>query len=211
MTLEFENELGDIRTVTSTLNRPRTNRVKPLVTGDLAPFFSVAGAPGDWRASVFGQRLPDGATSLLDLVNTRPLVISFYCPCWGRYARPYLESLVRLHQTLLVAGAELVVFSNESPKVLMKQVQGIDFRLAYDAESLVAQRFGVYSEDNPVWERISGISEEAFTPALYVIGPDRRIAWHFLDDNFDQALDQEAIAIVVRDLTDALYEPQWIG
>lgn len=204
MTLEFENELGDIRTV-STQDRLRTVRVQSLVTGDLAPFFSLAGAPSDWRASVFGQKNQEHTTSVLDLVSARPLVVSFYCPCWGRYARPYLDSLVRLHKDLLVADAELVVFSNESPKVLARQVNGLDFRVAYDAESAVAQRFGVYSEDDPVWERVSGISDEAFTPALYVIGPDRRIAYHFLDDNFDQPIDQEVIFNVVRELNEAHY------
>jgi peroxiredoxin len=171
-----------------------------LTTGDLAPFFSLTGAASDWRASVFGQKLPEGATSLFDLVNARPLVISFYCPCWGRYARPYLESLVRLHQTLIEVDAELVVFSNESPSILARQMGGLDFRVAYDADSTVAQRFGVYSEDYPLWERVSGISEEAFTPALYVIGQDRRIAYHFLDENFDRTLDPETISTVVDNL-----------
>ncbi|GAB4035864.1 peroxiredoxin family protein [Spirosoma gilvum] len=206
MTLEFENELGHIRSVTSALNRPRAERKKPLLTGELAPFFSLAGAASDWRVSVFGQKPADQATSVLDFISTRPLVVSFYCPCWGRYAKPYLESLVRLHQRLLSEDAELVVFSNESPKVLARQVPDLDFRVAYDAESAVAQRFGVYSEDDPVWERISGISEEAFTPALYVIDPDRRIAYHFLDTDFDQILNQEEIARVVRTLNDAYYE-----
>ncbi|MFD2935670.1 redoxin domain-containing protein [Spirosoma flavum] len=205
MTLEFENELGDIRSV-STQDCPKTIRAQPLLTGDIAPFFSLSGAPNDWRASVFGQKIAERATSILDLVGTRPLVVSFYCPCWGRYARPYLNSLVRLHQDLLVADAELVVFSNESPSVLARQVGGLDFRVAYDAESTVAQRFGVYSEDDPVWERISGISDEAFTPALYVIGPDRRIAYHFLDDNFDRKLDSEVISTIVRNLNNTHYE-----
>ncbi|MBN8822696.1 MULTISPECIES: redoxin domain-containing protein [unclassified Spirosoma] len=206
MTLEFENELGHIRSVTSALNRPKTARKSPLLTGDLAPFFSLTGAANDWRVSVFGQKLTEQATSIFDLVGTRPLVVSFYCPCWGRYAKPYLESLVRLHQRLLSEDAELVVFSNESPKVLARQIPDLDFRVAFDAESAVAQRFGVYSEDDPVWERISGISEEAFTPALYVIGPDRQIAYHFLDDNFDQSIDMDAIAQVVRTLSEAYIE-----
>lgn len=64
----------------------------------------------------------------------------------------------------------------------------------------MAQRFGVYSEDYPVWERVSGISEEAFTPALYVIGQDRWIAYHFLDENFDRTLDSEAISSVIENL-----------
>ncbi|SOD94859.1 redoxin domain-containing protein [Spirosoma fluviale] len=205
MTLEFQNELGDIRSIT-TQSRDKSVLVKPLLTGDTAPFFSLAGAPNNWRASDFGQKLPEEATSILDLVNARPLVVSFYCPCWGRYARPYLESLVRLNQALLATDAELVVFSNESPSILSRQVGGLDFRVAYDAESTVARRFGVYSEDYPVWERISGISEEAFTPALYVIGQDRRIAYHFLDENFDRALDAESIVSVVHHLNQVHHE-----
>lgn len=199
MTLEFENELGDIRSV-STQPRSKTTHVHPLKTGDLAPFFSLSGAPNNWRASVFGKKLSGGETSLLDLINERPLVVSFYCPCWGRYARPYLESLIRLNQALLAVDAELVVFSNESPGTLARQMGSFDFRVAYDAESTVAQRFGVYSEDYPVWERVSGISEEAFTPALYVIDQDRRIAYHFLDENFDRTLDSEAISSVIESL-----------
>lgn len=206
MTLEFENELGDIRTVNSSLYRSRRERIKPLVTGDLAPFFSLAGAAGNWQTSVFAQKSAERTTSVSDLISGRPLVVSFYCPCWGRYAQPYLDSLVQLNQDLLLAGAELVVFSNESPRVLERQVKGLDFRVAYDAESTVAQRFGIYSEDDPVWERVSGISDEAFTPALYVIGPNRRIAYHFLDENFDRSLDQDTIFNVVRDLNIAHYE-----
>lgn len=208
MTLEFENELGHIRSVTSSLDRPKTARKQPLQSGDQAPFFSLAGSANDWRVSVFGQKLIERATSILDLASARLLIVSFYCPCWGRYARPYFESLVRLNQQLLDwnANAELVVFSNESPKVLARQVGGLDFRVAYDAESAVAQRFGVYSEDDPIWERVSGISEEAFIPALYVIGPDRRIVYHFLDYNFDQCIDPEVIADLVQNLNDAYYE-----
>jgi peroxiredoxin len=206
MTLEFENELGEIRTVQSTQFRPRPSRVKPLITGNQAPFFSLSGAANAWKASVFGQKTSEQMTSILDLVNTRPLIVSFYCPCWGHYARPYLESLVELHQHLQTADAELIVFSNESPKVLERQVKGLDFRVACDAESTVAHRFGVYSEDNPIWERVSGISEEAFVPALYIIGPDRRIAYHFLDENFDGSLDQSTIFNVIHDLNQAHYE-----
>ncbi|GAB3035110.1 peroxiredoxin family protein [Spirosoma pulveris] len=205
MTLEFQNELGDIRSVT-TQARDKSILVEPLLTGDLAPFFSLAGAPTNWRASIFNQKVPESATSILDLVNARPLVVSFYCPCWGRYARPYLDSLVRLNQVLMDADAELVVFSNESPSILARQVGELDFRVAYDAESTVARRFGVYSEDHPVWERISGISEDAFTPALYVIGQDRRIAYHFLDENFDRSLDAESIVSVVHRLNQLHHE-----
>ncbi|MFD2572045.1 peroxiredoxin family protein [Spirosoma soli] len=199
MTLEFENELGEIR---SYVSKPRqTNRdISPLVTGDTSPFFNLTGGSGDWRASLFNYPSPGPTVSLLDLVNTKPVVVSFYCPCWGRYASPYLDSLVKLNESLQELGVELVVLSNESPKALRRQGKDLNFLFAHDTDLQVSRQFGVYNEDSPVWDRVSGISDEAFIPALYVIDQDRRIVYHHLDENFDSPLDLEAIVDQVQSL-----------
>ncbi|GAB3887413.1 peroxiredoxin family protein [Spirosoma agri] len=207
MTLEFQNELGDFRPFTT---KPRKQNVdiQPLKTGDIAPFFSLSGGTGDWKASSFnfpkagqGQSL-----SLLDLVADKPIVVSFYCPCWGRYAEPYLNSLIRLNDALQQVGIELVVLSIESPKALARQGKNLDFLFAHDADQQVSRQFGVYNEDSPVWDRVSGISDEAFIPAVYVIGPDRRIEYHFLDENFDTPIDIDAIVSHVWSLSPAYPE-----
>ncbi|QHV95107.1 redoxin domain-containing protein [Spirosoma endbachense] len=194
MTLEFQNELGDFRTFT-TKPRQKNVDIQPLKTGDTAPFFSLAGGSGDWRASIFNYPKSGSgqSVSLLDLVAEKPVVISFYCPCWGRYAGPYLDSLIRLNDALQQVGAELVVLSIESPKVLAKQGKNLDFLFAHDADQQVSRQFGVYNEDSPVWDRVSGISDEAFIPAVYVVGPDRQIEYHFLDENFDTPIDIDTI------------------
>lgn len=200
MTLEFATELGGIRSLTVKERQP-IERIKPLVAGDTAPFFSLVNTTDDWQASVFTAGLPGHTTSLLDLINNQPLVLSFYCPCWGRYARPYLDALVQLSAELKTVGARLLVFSNEAPKSLAKQVSLVDLRVVHDADFTVARRFGVYSEDDPIWDRISGISEDVYIPALYVIGADRRISYHFLDEDFDGPFDQQAVVNEVTALS----------
>lgn len=214
MTLEFQNELGDYRTIVSKPRKANAD-IQPLKTGDKAPFFSLSGGAGDWKASIFNypKSGPSQSLSLLDLVAEKPVVISFYCPCWGRYASPYLDSLIRLNDALQQVGAELVVLSIESPKALAKQGRNLDFLFAHDANREVSRQFGVYNEDSPVWDRVSGISEEAFIPAVYVVGPDRQIEYHFLDENFDTPINIDEIVSHVWSLneTDPGYISKPIG
>ncbi|GAB3551467.1 peroxiredoxin family protein [Spirosoma fluminis] len=200
MTLEFENELGEIRSI---VTKPRQAHVSvsPLVTGDTAPFLNLTGGSGDWRSSLFNYPTPGPAVSLLDLVNTKPVAVSFYCPCWGRYAGPYLESLNKLNESLQELGVELVVLSNESPKALRRQGKDLNFLFAHDTDLQVSRQFGVYNEDSPVWDRVSGISDEAFIPALYIIDQDRRITYHHLDENFDTPFDLETVVEQVESLS----------
>lgn len=203
MTLERINEWGEMQSV-FIKDRPPVERVRPLALGDTAPFFSLRETVDGWQASVFSGGLPNTLT-LFDLLEQGPLVVSFYCPCWGSYARPFLNSLLHLANMIQGIGGQLVVFSNENPRYLSRSGQNRDgggtaFRpaespanqlsnspltLAYDAEYTVARRFGVYSEYDPIWDRVSGISEDVYIPALYVIGESRRIEYQFLDENFE--------------------------
>lgn len=189
---EIENELGEIRSFARNERLPVV-RVRPVAEGDKSPFFRLTRSSGDWKTvSQFGE--DDGQTlSILDLIATQSLVVSFYCPCWGHYARPYLERLIPLSERLRKADVTLLVFSNEPVASLQRQFPNLDFLVAYDAAFSTARQFGVYSEQDPIWDRVSGISEEVFIPALYVVGPDRRIAYRFLDEDFDKTVDIEAV------------------
>jgi peroxiredoxin len=184
MTLEMVNEWGDIRGVVVKDRQP-IERVQPLVTGESAPFFSLTDTSDSWQASLFTAKGTSQSINLPDLLAQGPVVVSFYCPCWGSYARPFLTALTQLGTDVRAAGGQLVVFTNENPKYLAKQVEGADLLLAYDADYAVARRFGVYSETDPIWDRVSGISEDVYVPAVYVIDRFRRIQYHFLDENFE--------------------------
>ena len=198
MVYEIENELGDIRAVESRTYL-RTNTVKPLVTGDLAPYFGLSQAPNHWIAQARPHTTPAIDLSIFDLLNERPLVVSFYCPCWGAYARPFLNGLIRLYPAIQQAGAELVVFSNESPRSVDPKKK-IEFLLTHDVDFQVAKTFGLYSEEDPIWDRISGISADVYTPGLYVVDTNRRIKYHFVDENFDQRPDEAALIHTIHSL-----------
>ncbi|GAB2603493.1 redoxin domain-containing protein [Spirosoma areae] len=184
MTLELVNEWGDIRGVVVKDRQP-IERVRPLLTGELAPFFSLIGTTDSWQASLFMARQTGQSLNLPDLLAQGPVVVSFYCPCWGGYARPFLTALTKLAEGVRAAGGQLVVFSNENPKYLPKQANFSDMLIAHDTDNAVARRFGVYSETDPIWDRVSGISEDVYVPAMYVIDRFRRIQYHFLDEDFE--------------------------
>ncbi|MBC8152504.1 MAG: redoxin domain-containing protein [Bacteroidetes bacterium] len=216
MTLERVNEWGEVQSV-FIKDRPPVERVRPLSVGNTAPFFSLTEAADGWQASIFSSGLP-GTLTLSDLLDQGPVAVSFYCPCWGSYARPFLNGLISLSAHIQAVGGQLVVFSNENPKYLSRvwsepqrrggghptdQTTGVPgnispLTLAYDANYTVAHRFGVYSEYDPIWDRVSGISEDVYIPALYVVGQSRRIKYRFLDENFEGFAQQTEVLNALR-------------
>lgn len=167
-------------------------RVRPLTTGVTAPFFSLSKTDTGWQASVVPGGLP-GPLTLPDLLESGPVIVSFYCPCWGSYARPFLTALTKLAASVQAAGGQFVVFCNEDPKYLNRELVGPAMKLVYDADYTVARRFGVYSEYDPIWDRVSGISEDVYVPALYVIDECGRIQYRFLDEDFAGFAEDKAV------------------
>lgn len=183
MTLERVNEWGEIRSV-FIKDRPPVERVSPLNAGSKAPVFSLTETATGWQASDAAGHVP-GTLTLPELLAVGPVVVSFYCPCWGSYARPFLTTLTTLSPRIRAAGAQLVVFSNEDPRYLRQDLAGASLLVVHDADYTVARRFGVYSDYDPIWDRVSGISEDVYVPALYVIDQSGRVRYRFLDEQFE--------------------------
>jgi len=186
MYYEIEDELGNISTI-QLKERERDEPIEELSTGDLAPLFYLRSEEGVQITSVSGYAVASDSRSLIDLLSYKPLVLSFYCPCWGSYAPKHLAMLQELAPQIEAFGGQLLVLTNETPKQIeriSKKLQ-LDFTIIHDKDFNVARSYGVYSETSPIWDRIAGISEEVFTPSLFVIGNDRKIAFTFVDENFD--------------------------
>nr|WP_293841009.1 redoxin domain-containing protein [uncultured Arsenicibacter sp.] len=196
MLYEIENEGEEIRTI-MLKDRTATHKLKPLVTGDKLPYLNLVNRTDDRDTS----GVPGFFTSIDDLLDNQPLVIAFYSPNWGHYARPYLETLVRLSYGLKAVGANLLVFSDERAKIVARQAGPVDLLIAQDTRLSVARRFGLYSEDDPVWDRISGISDDVFLPAIYVVNPDRIITCHSIAEYFDRLPDPARIIDAVLELS----------
>ncbi len=200
MLYEIENELEEIHTI-MLKDRISTHTVKPLVTGDKVPYINLVDRSGDRETAMGNYGVPGFATSIDDLLENQPLVIAFYSPKWGRYARPYLEALVQLSFGLKAIDARLLVIARESPKMITRQIGEAACMIAQDPRFAVARRFGLYSEDDPVWDRISGISDEVFIPAVYIINQQRTITWHSVDAWFDKTFDLARIIDGVLELS----------
>ncbi len=184
MTLELTNEWGEIHSVV-VKDRLPVERVQPLVTGDKAPHLAIAKTAGYWTTPVDLQNNPELIQTLPQLLEQGPVVVGFYCPCWGRYAQPALTALTTLAEPIRQAGGQLIVFSNEHPRYLGQIASADAMTIVYDADKSVARQFGVYSETDPIWDRVSGISEEVYSPALYVVDRTGQIRFHELDENFE--------------------------
>ena len=188
MYYEIEDEVGNISTI-QLKERISDEPDQVLKTGDFAPLFYLKTEEGFPVTSLTGFSVSNDSRSLLELLSDKPLVLSFYCTCWGQYAPKHLAFLQEIAPQVEALGGQLLVLTNESPKHIERMLKKLDTELTifHDKDHNVARSYGVYSETSPIWDRIAGISEEVFTPSLFVIGKDRRVTYTFVDENFDNA------------------------
>ncbi|OIN58018.1 peroxiredoxin family protein [Arsenicibacter rosenii] len=200
MLYEIENEAEEIHTI-MLRDRTATQKIKPLVTGEKIPYINLVSRSDDRDTAMNNVGVPGFATSLDDLIEAQPLVIAFYSTGWGRFARPYLDALVRLSLGLKAIDTRLLVIAQDPVRSVSRQVGESRFLVAQDTRFSVARRFGIYSEDDPVWDRISGISDDVFIPAVYVVNQERTITYHAIDEYFEHPLDLERIIDAVLELS----------
>ncbi|PQA59642.1 redoxin domain-containing protein [Siphonobacter curvatus] len=202
MLYEIEDESGVITAVqVKPLPHRRPERVLPLNQGHTAPSFQLKASSGVWNATLADRFQTQSELTLGELVQHRPLVLSFYCPCWNAYATSHLSFLQALHQNIRGLGGDLLVLSNE-PAPMLQQLadsKDLDFNLAYDRYNQIARSFGVYSDSHPLWERVSGISDDAYIPAVYVINRQRQIVFDFIDENLTNTCNSRALLTALYD------------
>ena len=188
MYYEIEDEVGNVSTI-QLKERILDEPDQILKTGDFAPLFYLKSEEGSPVTSLTGVSVSNDSRSLIELLRDKPLVLSFYCTCWGRYAPKHLAFLQEIAPQIEALGGQLLTLTNESPKHIERMTKKLDAELNiyHDRDHNVARSYGVYSETSPIWDRIAGISEEVFTPSLFVIGKDRRVSYTFIDENFDNS------------------------
>jgi len=162
----------------------------------------------DWpgRAAPVGAIAPDPAvpgptgrpTPLSALLRQGPLVVKFHRGRWCPYCTLDLRAWQRVAAELQSLGATLVTVSpqTEAELALVRERDRLRLRMVSDADRAIARAFGVDYEVMPAVRelyRSAGIhldrvnADAAWTlplPAVFVIGPDRRIAWRHLDPDY---------------------------
>ena len=200
MYYEIEDELGNVSTL-QLKQRIAEEQIEPPKKDELAPLFYLRNEEGLPVTSLTRTPADSDLRSVLDLVRFKPLVLSFYCNCWGSYAPKHLEVLKALAPQVEALGGQLLILTNESQKEIGRIARKLDAGalIYHDKNYNVARSYGVFSETSPIWDRIAGISEEVFTPSLFVLGRDRRVGYAFVDENFDNTPDAKTVLKAVYD------------
>lgn len=78
---------------------------QPLATGDEAPDFTLVTRNGVW------QHLPEaislsGTISLDTLLESKPLVVTFYSPYYQNYGHAHIENLNKLYSRIKALGGD---------------------------------------------------------------------------------------------------------
>ncbi|WP_051210897.1 peroxiredoxin family protein [Runella zeae] len=137
---------------------------------------------------------------LHQLVKEGPLVISTYSPSWNNYGEKHLLRLKKAYPTIQNLGGNLLVLTTEYFKNIVYTVQkyDLDFNLLQDINLQISAALGVYSEFEPVWDRIAGISEEVPFPATFVVNAEGRVVYDYIDKDFEFVVSDKEIEKAVK-------------
>ncbi|RPE12612.1 hypothetical protein EGT74_03425 [Chitinophaga lutea] len=172
-------------------------RIKPAVAGNTLPLFHLH--KDDFITPFTFLSRENNYLVGSELLN-QPLVLAFFSIHWNGYGEKYLQQLQELYADIQVMGGQLLVVSADGRKELDHLVKKLNltFPLAIDKGHQIARSAGLYLESDPLWDRVSGIEENAPLPAVYVIGQSQRISYHFLDHYLQQSINS-------RDLLSQVY------
>jgi peroxiredoxin len=174
------------------------NPVKPMKAGDIIPNFSLQTENANWQQFVNGNEV-HGPVLLNRLLN-KPLVISFYSPQWGQYGLNLLQQLSAIQQEIKVAGGNLLLIVSEKDKALQKTAWDNNLTLSFyfDRDNEIAEKFRIYDDNNPVWNKFSGIDTNVPLLATYVISPAGQIEYDHIDPDFSAQFPSENIVRAVQ-------------
>lgn len=170
---------------------------RALGEGDTAPDFELPNAVGE-------------PVRLSDLLETGPVILSFYRGQWCPFCNLELQALQQAIEDVESAGATLVAVSPNKPDITLSTVEkhALTFPVLSDHDNQVARQFNLVYEMTP--ENIENYSAkgrdvpamngtdkwELPIPATYVIDRDRIIRYAFVDTNHRvRAEPSEVIAV----------------
>ncbi|AYL96032.1 redoxin domain-containing protein [Mucilaginibacter celer] len=162
----------------------KVKSLNPVKAGNFVPDFKLSSDYSRW------QQFYNGAEThgrlLVNSLLSKPLVVSFYSGHWGAYGLEQLKQLNALQHEVKASGGSLLIITDERTDELEKLAweHSLSLNFYHDADKQIAQQFRVYSDDYPVWDRFSGIDENAPLLATYVIEPSKQVVYNHIDWDF---------------------------
>ncbi len=170
--------------------------------GDIAPEFTLKNATG--KPITLSEALKEG-----------PVVLTWYRGGWCPYCNLQLAAYQSILPEIEAAGATLIAVSPELPDRTLstKEKNELEFEVVSDVNQKVANDYGLIFKLTP---EVAGYYKEAFDlnayngkeaaadelplAATYVITPDGKIVYSFLDGNYKKRAEPDAILEVLSGL-----------
>lgn len=186
------------------LNFRKIKSLHPVKAGNFVPEFKLSNDYSHWQQFYNGAEI-HGAISQRNLLS-KPLVISFFSHHWGQQSLAQLKQLNALQHEVKASGGNLLIITDGQAEELEKWAweQSLTLNFYHDANNEIAKQFRVYSDDYPVWDRFSGIDENAPLLATYIIEPSKQIIYSHIDWDFLGTFSAE-------DVISAVYESALIS
>jgi len=186
------------------LNFRKIKSLHPVKAGNFVPEFKLSNDYSRWQQFYNGAET-HGAISQRNLLS-KPLVLSFFSHHWGQQGLAQLKQLNTLQHEVKASGGNLLIITDGKADELEKWAweQSLTLNFYHDDNNEIAKQFRVYSDDYPVWDRFSGIDENAPLLATYIIGPSKQIIYSHIDWDFLGTFSAE-------DIISAVYESALIS
>jgi peroxiredoxin len=161
--------------------------LKPIKKGDTAPDFIFEKDNARWQQFDNGVEIY-GRVQLRQLLN-KSLVLAFYSGSWQDHGLSLLKQLNTIQHKIKAYDANLLIIGAEKERKLEKIAwdNSLSLSFYFDATNSIAERFGIYSENDPVWNRFSGIDTNVPLLATYVIASYGRILYDHIEWDFSDS------------------------
>ncbi|OUL36250.1 peroxiredoxin-like family protein [Nostoc sp. 106C] len=172
-----------------------------LKIGDLIPNFILPNA--------FGQTI-----ELQKLLVSGPVVISFFRGSWCPFCNLELAALQQALPAIKTLGASLIAISPQTTRHTISTVEKheLSYEVLSDRSNMIARQFGIVfqipeylrsilQEKGHVLPRYNG--DESFElpiPATFVVSPDGKVIYAFVDPDYTKRLDPIEIISILRNI-----------
>ena len=171
---------------------------EPVRSGDVLPDFSLEKDACKWQQFSNGTEV-QGPVLFHHLLN-KPLVIGFYSYHWQQHGMDLLRHLDSIQNDITANQASLLIISSEKDRRLEKLVWDNNLSLSFyfDEEKHIAEKFGIYSEHDPIWNKFSGVDTNVSLLATYVVSATGHIEFDHVDLDFSKQFPANEIISVVK-------------
>jgi peroxiredoxin len=170
----------------------------PVKAGNVLPDFSLQKEASNWQQFFNGAEI-HGPILFSQFLN-KPLVIGFYSHSWQQHGLDLLQKLSAVQNDIKERGGSLLIIGSKKDRALEKIVWDNNLSLSFyfDKDYTIAEKFNIYSESDPIWNRFSGIDTNVPLLATYVISASGQIEYAHIDPEFSKPFPSKDIISAVK-------------